>query len=545
MSYNYDECVQSIREHRRRAYGNAPGGARPPASPDLEALQQSMDGFATLSKHCPMTPLLWMQYAQDTEVLMEGLMTLESSEGEGGSEQQQEAVVALQAKKSALESSTGVLELALAEFPGCSLLHLYYLESLTDYVHQSEGIRQLNSQSEVVGMEVDDRRATFHKLSSAFENAWGCVGSGSHVNEGAVVSEIYRLHGNFLLYLLSKDASDPDAIMQQLSKLFDQWSKTPMGDGSNDEMIQDMEYIWDEACSLLLSSCAEEEKRGKKQYLEQQKALLWGAIDDNRKETSSLTRTLSSYENDIDVAMANEGINAPWVSFFSTQQDDGVNGGGLLGSYAQTLKRSREKWIHILSSDSNRFLLGLGGSDTSRAFLKGASILQRTYQDIAKSNAADTGERSPLERHVSRHNDSAISSLYERALSECPTVESLWISYISFLKGEWTRLRAKMKGQQHMVGGEELYHQQLKKEDLSAALQSTSQRAVRNCPYSSTLFETRMTTLGLISVENLEPDDITAVVQEATELGFLNHNREAMLHLRLTAILVEIGRAHV
>jgi hypothetical protein len=33
----------------------------------------------------------------------------------------------IQAKKEALESSTGILELGLAEFPGCALLHLYYL----------------------------------------------------------------------------------------------------------------------------------------------------------------------------------------------------------------------------------------------------------------------------------------------------------------------------------------------------------------------------------------------------------------------------------
>ena len=73
MSYNYDQCVQSIQEHRRRAH------AEGTQQPDLEALQQSMDGFANLSKHCPMTPLLWMQYAHDTKVLMEGLMMLEST----------------------------------------------------------------------------------------------------------------------------------------------------------------------------------------------------------------------------------------------------------------------------------------------------------------------------------------------------------------------------------------------------------------------------------------------------------------------------------
>ena len=196
MSYNYDQCVQSIQEPRRRAYANNDNNNNDNASstttissqnaqPDLEALQQSMDGFATLSKHCPMTPLLWMQYAHDTEVLMEGLIMLESSsstENGTNNNNNQQQLHQMQAKKSALESSTGILELALSEFSGCALLHLYYLETLADYIYSSEMIYKLNTQNEVVGMEVDDKQATLQKLSTAFEHDWKCECSGSHVN---------------------------------------------------------------------------------------------------------------------------------------------------------------------------------------------------------------------------------------------------------------------------------------------------------------------------------------------------------------------------
>eukprot|EP00571_Detonula_confervacea_P015401 CAMPEP_0172304904 /NCGR_PEP_ID=MMETSP1058-20130122/6265_1 /TAXON_ID=83371 /ORGANISM="Detonula confervacea, Strain CCMP 353" /LENGTH=1110 /DNA_ID=CAMNT_0013016311 /DNA_START=11 /DNA_END=3343 /DNA_ORIENTATION=+ len=560
MSYNYDECVQSTQDHRRRAYANASDAtttataAIATSAPDLEALQQSMDGFATLSKHCPMTPLLWMQYSHDTEVLMEGLMMLESSSAEGGSEPQQRRLQQMQAKKIALESSTGILELALGEFPGCALLHLYYLESLADYVYQGEGLHQLNAQSGAVGMELDDRRATKNKLSNAFENAWQSVGKGTHVNEGVVVSEIYRLHGSFLLFCLSsvvaelktvtsdgngtKGNSETNAILQQLSTLFHNWSKTPMGEGSNDEMMQDIEYFWDEACPLLLSLCdGEQQKLAQKQDLEQQKASLWANIDDERKKTSTLMNVLSSYENEVDVAMSSEGIVLPRSTLFPQQQDESNDDD--LGNHAQSLKRISAKWHQILLGDTNRFLLGLGGSETSRAFLKATSFLQRIYQGIVKrGNTVANADRSPLEDYVATYKCSIISSLYERAVSECPTSEPLWVSYMNFLRGEWTCLRNIIKGQKHMLQGQELNYQQQQKEELLSALQSASHRAVRNCPYSSTLFEIRMTTLGLISVSNLEPDDITAVVQEATEMGFLNHNQEAMLHLRLVAILV-------
>ena len=119
MLYNYDQCVQSMQEHRRRAYSSSSTNgtsATTTPKPDLEALQQSMDGFATLSKNCPMTPLLWMQYAHDTEILMEGLMMLESGNGGGGNEQQR---LQMQAKKGALESSTGILESFYDKFSRC------------------------------------------------------------------------------------------------------------------------------------------------------------------------------------------------------------------------------------------------------------------------------------------------------------------------------------------------------------------------------------------------------------------------------------------
>ncbi|KAL7542970.1 hypothetical protein ACHAXR_012267 [Thalassiosira sp. AJA248-18] len=541
MSYNYDQCVQSIQEHRRKAYAtDAAAAAITTSAPDLEALQQSMDGFANLSKHCPMTPLLWMRYAHDTEILMEGLMMLESSsaEGDGDDAQQQQRLQQMQAKMSALETSTGILELALAEFPGCALLHLYYVESLSDYVYQCEGLRRSN-----LLPGGGSRRVTFEKLYRAFENTLQSVGRGTHVNEGMIVSEIYRLYGSFLLFSLSavvaemktvaednagmNDGPETNTIMQHLINLFQVWSKTPMGEGSNDEMMQDMAYFWDEACSLFLSCYGEDQKLKQKQDLEQQKTALWANIDDERKKTSSLTNILSSYENEVDVAMSNEGIALPMRSLFPQQQDEASNNDDGLGCHAHPLKRVDSKWNKVLLDDTNRFLVGLGANETSRAFLRSTAFLQRTNLDVTKKGNK-VAERSPLEDHMAMHKHSLIGSLYERALAECPTVESLWVSYMNFLRGEWIRVHGQKQ---------DLHYQDTLKE-LSSTLQSTSHRAIRNCPYSSTLFEIRMTTIELTSKSNLEPDDISAVVQEAIELGFLNHNREAMLHLRLVAILV-------
>ncbi|KAL3810072.1 hypothetical protein ACHAXA_011805 [Cyclostephanos tholiformis] len=547
MSYNYENVVNSIREYRRVAYANvsveattATASVLAASAPDLDALQHSMDGFATLSKHCPMTPLLWIQYAHDTEVLMEGLMMLESST-EGGSEkycQEEWWLLQMESKKSALESSTGILELGLAEFPGCAALQLYYLESVADYVYQSEGLRLFNARNGAIGMEVDDIQANRNKLSSAFECALKSVGKGSHVNEGAIVSEIYRLNGSFLLFLLSaekkkgvgaNEGNEYEIIINQISTLFIEWSESPMGEGSNDEMMQDMEHIWDEACSIILSSCLGDEQQKKRKYdLAQEKATLWANIDVARKKTSSLTNILSSYENEIDVAMSNEGIVLPRQSLFAQQQDQSNSNtnDNVIGNYLQSLRRNNSKWVQVLLSDTNSFLLGLGGADTSRAFLKATKFLQSIYQGtMKKGESFDNTERSSIDDHVVKYKETVICSLYERAISECPTVESVWVSYMTFLRAEWSLLRSN--------GG-----QSQREQELSSSLRSTSHRAVRNCPYSCNLFEIRMTTLGMISASNLEPDDITAVVKECSELGFLNHNRKALLHLRLVAILV-------
>jgi hypothetical protein len=550
MSYNYEHVVKSIRDHRRGAYANvsfeaavATAPSLATSAPDLDALQMSMEGFATLSSHCPMTPLLWMQYAHDAEVLMEGLIMLELS-AENGREQYQQGewrLQQMQSKKSALESSTGILELALAEFSGCAVLQLYYLESLAEYINQIEGLRLFNALDDVVGMEVDDMQAIRNKLSTAFLCAWESVGRGSHVNEGAIVAEIYRLNGSFLLYSLSSavaelkrngvgtsDASEKDTILHQIATLFLQWSKTPMGEGSNDEMMQDLEYIWDEARSLVLLLCVGDEELDKLTYdIEQQKAILWANIDSERKKTSSLTNIFSSYENEIDIAMSSEGIALPRQSFLDQSQDQLISttGGSTPNKYLLSLRRS--KWNYILLGGTNSFLLGLGGVETSMAFLKAASFLQNIYQGtIGKGKTVDNTERSSIEDHIAKYKGLVISSLFERAISECPTVESVWVAYMNFLREEWTLLRNNASGQRHQ------------EQELASALQSTSHRAIRNCPYSCTLFELRMATLGLISSSDLEPDDITAVINEATELGFLNHNREALLHLRLVAILV-------
>ena len=81
MAYDYDGLVSEIAASRKLAReaeaelkamaDDADETARSSKEFDLlKHLSISVDTFEVLSKHCPMTPLLWMQYSLDTYELM-------------------------------------------------------------------------------------------------------------------------------------------------------------------------------------------------------------------------------------------------------------------------------------------------------------------------------------------------------------------------------------------------------------------------------------------------------------------------------------------
>jgi RNA recognition motif-containing protein len=134
MSYDYNALVESFRSHRRKA------------AEDTNELLQALEVIEELSQKCPMTPLLWIQYAETIESFCRS---------------------DVQAGK-ALKLQT--LELGLAEFPGSSLLQLYHLQSL-----------------------VEDNAAGGEQVETAITNAIDHVGRGSHNRSDPCVKRIYDL----------------------------------------------------------------------------------------------------------------------------------------------------------------------------------------------------------------------------------------------------------------------------------------------------------------------------------------------------------------
>ena len=85
MSYDYNAILQNIQENRSKAYRNCCGSSCYPfndsngnptaiSNVDIGPLNVAVEEYATLSSHCPLPPILWLQYACDAGVLMEQLL---------------------------------------------------------------------------------------------------------------------------------------------------------------------------------------------------------------------------------------------------------------------------------------------------------------------------------------------------------------------------------------------------------------------------------------------------------------------------------------
>ena len=180
MSYDYNHLVTTIASSRVQ-----------------HDLTTAVDTFGELSSHCPMTPLLWMQYASDLAKLMMELQLHDDS-------------------TQAMEVRLQTLELGVGEFPGCAILRLQYLILLIE---------------SCISKNVDDDKDT--TIRHAFEDAIDHVASGSHRNEGQVVRQIYNL---FCEYLANR--KDHEALIA----VFLRRAATPI-QGVNNGLASEFQYF--------------------------------------------------------------------------------------------------------------------------------------------------------------------------------------------------------------------------------------------------------------------------------------------------------------
>jgi RNA recognition motif-containing protein len=426
MSYDYNALVSQIATSRRQAAQESQQEGK------IIHLQVSLDSFATLSMSCPMTPLLWMQYASDTSQLLY-FVTSDSS--------------------ASRETRLQLLELALEEFPGSAILQLHYLQLLlfTDDNGGDDKEGSNNSRSD------QDQE----KILKALDTALQTVGKGSHRNEGVLIAAIYRIDSAYRATLRQLESGG--GALQS----FFQRSEVPMKD-VNDGLMGEFQQFC-RSHGLVISS--EDLHR----------------IEGGRRNESRLYHSLVNWEDEIDVAMHAEGI-LPRHQVALDELD----------------------WDKILESDEKTFWMGLGGLGTADAFIKYAQACFRFRMP------ASSGDEQEDKSCVDMIHALALS-VYERGVAECPTVETIWLSYIRHLS--------------YLVATDE---------SAASRLQTVVNRAVRNCPYSPALFQQKLNTVLLLADAGksvFDPDELMNVVQEAMDSKFITAP-SASLDLHMTAIKI-------
>ncbi|CAB9505360.1 expressed unknown protein [Seminavis robusta] len=449
MSYDYNALVTNLAAIRSKL-------SKASVDDDtnqkyVELLQESIQLFDELSGHCPMTPLLWMQYAHDMGQLMRSLNS-----------------------KEAHQTRLQTLELGLNEFPGSAVLQLHYCELLVSTLNDSD--------------TVDDDTLT--TVQQALQSALAQVGSGSHANEGEIVAQLYRVQAQFCLKHVGRDAA--------LASLL-QRARTPLGT-ANEGLLPEIKDFLAKHKTALPDQAFE------------------AAVDDARRWESKAFSRLRPCEEEVTTAMHQEQILVQnTVDFVPDDNDD--------DDLYVTTRQSFVDAVLLPPNEQPRFWMGLGGALTAKAFLQYVAACRKfRFPKEEEEEDGDPKQVDPNNNHK-KQQQQLILAVLERAIAECPTVESLWLAYLKHLTWLW------VNDPSHAPS--------------PMAFKAVANRAIRNCPFSLAVAQQQLHVCLLLSNSNskdhdallLDPDELLQMVNKALNTKFLPLPAQA-LDLFVTAIRV-------
>jgi RNA recognition motif-containing protein len=248
------------------------------------------------------------------------------------------------------------------------------------------------------------------------------------------------------------------------------------------------------------------------------------AVEEGRKFVSQHMGLLNRLEEDVAVAMVAEGIGLPTSFSFqdyiaTAEEDTFYNWNGI---------------IEAMGGIQGQTLMGYGMVQSSAAFLNYVHGLfqhvkylkkqAKRLEDRKEDDASNDEELKEVKNIIQIFTDLIVPT-YERAISECPTVEAVWVKYLKHLR--------------YVLHNDDSDSnlQPIHRAETLIQFQNVASRAVKNCPYSIELVSVKMQ--GVIEEVQtgrkvLEPDDLMKIVSEATNGGFLL-NRNAHLDVYLAA----------
>ena len=494
MSYDYDGLVSEITASRSlvreaesaldSASTTAVATSEERSAKELELLEHlsvSVEKFESLSKHCPMTPLLWMQYALDTFELMNVMKKQEDnpqSSLSNNDNNNNDGLLEL------VETRIQLLELGLHEFPGSAILRLHHAEM----VLVSKRIQQQQQQQ-----QQQQEPQNNGKYRTLLENAIQILGRGSHRNESALVVEFYKLLCDHTLNNPLGKTDENLLAAETLSEIFLQRAETPMNDDMNAGLGE--QYV---AFAGTLA-----------------KASTMATIETLRRFEARHYGFLVTYEDDIDVALQTEtGVSIKdGIDNFETATDKAE-------AEAETKSKSKpdkngvfcilKKWKYILDEDSSCWM-GLGGPQTANAFVQYA---QACYRYRAKKE--EYQNQNSAEALEERIQNMAVS-VFERGIAECPTVDSIWLSYLRRLN--------------YLIDQKTQTGELQERTNLLQKASGVVDRAIRNCPYSTELVKVKLKlalSMANAKMKVLDPEELmnTTIVKECLENGFVQPKGE-------------------
>ena len=289
------------------------------------------------------------------------------------------------------------------------------------------------------------------------------VGRGAHRNEGDWVVGFYRLQA-----ALYANAGRTEAVVES----FRRRAATPTKD-ANDTILQEFQTLILEHNMTVTPEQLQTVEQGR------------------RRESKQFSR-FATWEDEVDMAMHQEGIMA-----------------------RHHIGGTDPDWDTMLQSGDQTYLMGLGGRATALAFVKYALAYHKckwpsTANQIDQDVDAEDVALSELELAK------LALAVYERGVAECPTVESIWLSYIRCL------VEIIQRGN-----------------PFELLLQGVVNRAVRNCPYSLPLMQQKLNTTLILAERGavvLDPDTLMDAVQQALDAKFLP-GPARFLELYMTAIM--------
>lgn len=381
MSYDYNALVAKLASHREAA---ASQHEKDPVKYG-EHVQEALQVFDTLSSHCPMSPLLWMQYAFDMSELMR---SLSSSDGDGSGN----------AQETARQTRIETLEVGLNEFPGSAILQLHYCELLVNALPEPQSTAEDEAEKE-----------KYKTVQKALLRAIKQVGSGSHRNEDEITHKIFTLCTHFYMHYQKSQDGALACLLQR--------ARTPM-ESFNDSILQEAQHF-------LKSSKATKET--------QQEFLL--ALEEARRWEAKAFLPLRSFEDEVTSSMHKEQISHTDsdLDFSSLESDGSFQLPTLSSSFTDNVLRGKSE--HHMQ----RYWVGLGGATTAQTFLQYATACRKlrfpTTDDNGDENDGKASQQLLEDRK--KQQQQLTLSVFERGLAECPTVEALWLAYLKHLTWLW------------------------------------------------------------------------------------------------------------